>query len=240
LPFSLNRAISSRMSLEPLTPIEARVLGSLLEKSVTTPEYYPLTLNSLEAACNQKTSRDPIMNLGEHEVLEALDALRARGWALRVDVAGSRVPKFRHSVRDKWELDAAATALLTTLLLRGAQTAGQLKQRCERMHVFRDLAEVVATLEALMDRPEEPHALVAALPHLPGSRETRYRHTLLPEEAFGVVSGPAEQIVPLAEQPPRQSPQSAELEALRAEVLSLRADLDELRATLDAFRSQFD
>ncbi|MCD8481701.1 MAG: YceH family protein [Verrucomicrobia bacterium] len=119
-----------------LNSVEQRVLGALMEKALTTPEYYPLSLNSLTIACNQKTSRDPVTEYTESEVLQAVDSLRAQGLGMRLDLSGSRTPKYKHEADDTFTLDAAERALICVLLLRGPQTVGQLRQRSERLHIF--------------------------------------------------------------------------------------------------------
>ncbi|MEX0326677.1 MAG: YceH family protein [Puniceicoccaceae bacterium] len=171
------------MELEPKT---IRVMGALMEKARTTPESYPLTLNSLVHACNQKTSRDPVTDYDEDEVLGALDALREMGLVMRVDLAGSRTAKFRENLSAQWELDAEEYALLATLFLRGAQTPGQLRQRSDRMHPFADLQQVNDCLQRMQDREEEPLCLVRSLERTAGTKEIRWEHTFLPESAPAV------------------------------------------------------
>lgn len=149
-----------------------------MEKAVTTPEYYPMTLNGLTHACNQKTSRDPVTDYDDDEILAGLDVLREEGLVLRVDSAGSRTAKFRQIIDNKWELSSAEYALLCVLLLRGAQTAGQLRARSERLHAFTDLTSVQDTLEAMAQRDIEPFQLVETLERLPGTKEIRYRHCI--------------------------------------------------------------
>jgi len=161
-----------------------RVLGSLMEKSRTTPEGYPLTLNSLVLACNQKTSRDPVTDYDEDEVMAALDELRDLGLAMRIDMAGSRTAKFRENVGEKWELGHAEYALLAVLFLRGPQTPGQLRQRSERMHAFAELSQVGDCLRRMKEREEEPHVLVQEAGRPSGSKEMRYAHTLCPLPEF--------------------------------------------------------
>ncbi len=161
-----------------------RVLGSLMEKSRTTPESYPLTLNSLVLACNQKTSRDPVTDLDEDEVMAALDELREQGLAVRVDMAGSRTAKFRENAGPKWELSHAEYALLAVLFLRGPQTPGQLRQRTERLHAFGELHQVVDCLRGMREREEEPHVLVQEAGRPAGSKEMRYAHTFSPIPEF--------------------------------------------------------
>lgn len=163
-----------------LSEIEARVLGALMEKARTTPDVYPLTLNSLVLACNQKTSRDPVTEFDEDEVETALDSLREKHLAMRVDMAGSRTAKFRENVASLWELEREEYALLTVLLLRGPQTPGQLRQRCERLFPFAELPQVTDWLVRMQQREDEPHTLVQSLGRAPGTKEIRYTHTLAP------------------------------------------------------------
>jgi len=161
-----------------LLPEEGRVLGALMEKARTTPDVYPLTLNSLVLACNQKTSRDPVTDYDEEIVGNALDRLREAGLAMRVDMAGSRTPKFRENVSAQWELNREEYALLAVLLLRGPQTPGQLRQRCERLYPFAEVQQVTDWLGRMQDREEEPVHLVRSLGRKPGTKEVRYTHTL--------------------------------------------------------------
>lgn len=163
-----------------LSEIEARVLGTLMEKARTTPDVYPLTLNSLVLACNQKTSRDPVTHYDEEEVEHALETLREKHLAMRVDMAGSRTAKFRENCAVAWELEREEVALLTVLLLRGPQTPGQLRQRCERLFPFAELPQVTDWLRRMQKREEEPHTLIQSLGRAPGTKEIRYTHTLTP------------------------------------------------------------
>ncbi len=159
-----------------LDPIQIRTLGALIEKEITTPENYPLSLNALVNACNQKSSRDPVMELTESEIRTALSELEPLGLARAR--TGDRVTKFEHRVRDGLQLRRDETALLGLLLLRGPQTPGELRTRAERMYNFDDLAAVIATLNRLASRADETGPLVAILPRQPGSREARYTHLL--------------------------------------------------------------
>ncbi|MDD5563757.1 MAG: YceH family protein [Thermoanaerobaculaceae bacterium] len=159
-----------------LDAVEVRVLGCLLEKQQATPEYYPLTQNALVAACNQKSNRDPVMELADRDVREALDRLRAD--VLVWPVEGARVERWEHNLDRSWELDAAAKALVTVLLLRGPQTPGELRTRCERLHPFASVGEVEAGLRRLAAGPEP---LVTELGRGPGQKESRWMH---------LVSGP--------------------------------------------------
>jgi uncharacterized protein YceH (UPF0502 family) len=201
-----------------LNEIEVRVLASLIEKESTTPEYYPLSLNALTLACNQKTNRDPVVSFSEDTVSEALDSLRAQ--RLARSVAGSRVVKYEHSVLEVFNLGRRELALLCTLMLRGPQTVGELRDRSDRMHAFSDLEEVEACLEGLMHR--EPAPLVTRLAKQPGTKEPRYRHLL---------SGDA------AEPPVPKAARSATLEE---QVEALRQELHELRDEFSRFRRQFE
>jgi len=161
-----------------LNGAEARVIGCLLEKQVTTPEQYPLSVNAVTMACNQKTNREPVMNLGEHEVQDCLDALVKRHYLRTVSGFGNRVTKYEqrfcNSEFGDLKLSAAEVAVITTLLLRGAQTPGELRTRAARMHEFRDMQEVEQTLEGLVSREDGPY--VVRLPREPGKRESRYMH----------------------------------------------------------------
>ncbi len=160
-----------------LLETEIRVLGSLLEKQRTTPDAYPLTLNSLRLACNQSTNRDPVVQYSEAEVRDALHRLERRGMVRFASGAGSRAAKFRHLLAERLPMDEAEQAMMCVLMLRGAQTPGELKQRCERMHAFADLDEVEQTLAELIERE-----LVRSVPRRPGQKEERYAH-LLAEDA---------------------------------------------------------
>jgi hypothetical protein len=155
-------AESGSIFAEPLHPVEIRVLGSLLEKEITTPEYYPLTLNALVNACNQKSSRDPVVNYEEEPVQQALALLRHKGLAVRISGAGHRVEKYAHSLGERLNLGRRESAVLCVLMLRGPQTAGELRGRTERMHEFAEIADVEHCLESLAQRTPEP--LVASMP----------------------------------------------------------------------------
>lgn len=218
--------------MEPtLNAIELRVLGALIEKELTTPEYYPLSLNALTNACNQKSNRDPVMALDETDVVRALDGLRFKGLALQ-SADGGRVPKYAQSAAAKLHLDPAEVAILCELLLRGPQTLGELRTRCERMHPFADLAAVETVLDELAER-EPP--LVARLPRQPGRKEHRYAQLLggtpeLPAEAAAPEEGATRQV----------RAENERLTALEEEVGTLRSELDALRDELATFRRQFE
>jgi len=212
-----------------LSSIEARVLGCLLEKERTTPEYYPLTLNSLIAACNQTTNREPITSYDETTVEQGLDALRQKKLAMVVHSAGARVPKYRHNLFDHYILQPPESSVLCVLLLRGAQTAGELRSRTERMCGPLTLPEIETCLEELA-RGEDP--LVRALPARPGQKERRFVQLLAGEPE---ITEPAVSLPVGAGQVPEKS----RLDALEGEVNSLKAELQALREDLANFKNQF-
>ncbi len=223
---------STHPALQPaLTFTQARILGCLLEKEALVPDSYPLTLNALLAACNQSTNRDPVTQLGEAEVLAALEGLRQSLWVFQLSQAGARVPKFKHNLEAKLPgLSSPASALLCTLLLRGPQTAGELRQRCERLHAFPDLEAVEAELAALENLAEG--ALVVGLPAGNGRRVPAYAH-LFCGPVDPLASSPQGTAVSTIVVPPPAPPMDpawkerveAELQALRAEVNDLKAQL---------------
>lgn len=204
-----------------LSPAEARIIGCLLEKQVTTPEQYPLSLNAVVSACNQKTNRDPVMSLDDAEVQDLLDTLVKRHYLRNVSGFGNRVTKYEqrfcNSEFGNLKLSSGETALITTLLLRGAQTPGELRMRAARMHEFADVPEVEKTLEALADREEGP--FVVRLPREPGKRESRYMH---------LFSGEAAPEATLTESEASQS------EDLAARVAALESEVGELKQRLDS------
>jgi len=202
-----------------LNEIEARVLGALVEKSLTTPDQYPLSLNSLVAACNQKTSRDPVMELAEAVVGQGLHALIDKHLAGRLHEPGARVPKFMHHVEMLLsDADDKAVAAVCVLLLRGPQTPGELKTRAERLCRFESTAEVESLLQRMAARAEP---WVTKLPRQPGQKESRYRHLFSGEAAPPAVSAPAPAALPAADE--RLSALEARVEALEAEVRRLAA-----------------
>ena len=214
-----------------LTPVETRVLGCLLEKERTTPDSYPLTLNSLFLACNQSTNRDPIMALGEREIEEALDGLRQKKLATVVFGGGSRVQKYRHILPDTFNFSPQDYALLCVLLLRGPQTLGELRGRTERLASFPALADVENTLTALGEGTEP---LVRLLPMRPGQKERRYVQLLSGEPAEPSPDEPTAPGVSASTYSPRLEALEADLADLRAQVGALRESLDELRQSLGA------
>lgn len=177
-------------STEPilLTAAQARVLGALIEKEITTPDYYPLSLNALVNACNQRSNREPVMDMSEEDVRQALEGLQEQRLAGPARDADSRVAKFEHWLGEAFNFSRAETALLCVLLLRGPQTPGELRGRSERMHRFEEIGDVVGGLQKLMER--EP-ALVAVLPRQPGTKESRYAHLLSGEVAAAPVASTA-------------------------------------------------
>ncbi|WP_420128234.1 YceH family protein [Longimicrobium sp.] len=218
----------------PLTVIEVRVLGSLLEKEVTTPDNYPLSLNALVAACNQTTSREPVMRLGEDEVTHAAVALRRRALLRQIQPVGSRVTKYEHRLGETMELSRRELAVLGVLLLRGPQTPGELYTRTARLEPFEDHADLERVLEALMARTPEP--LVARLPRRPGQKELRYAH-LMSGEPQADAPGTADEEPPAPTR--RAGADGDRVATLERTVEELRAEVAALRADLDAFRAQF-
>jgi uncharacterized protein len=203
-----------------LSPVEARVLGSLIEKETTTPEYYPLSLNALVNACNQKNNREPVLQLHEDEVRQALHRLQDQGLAAAIH--DSRVTKYEHHLQEVFNFTRGETALLCVLLLRGAQTPGELRGRTERMHRFEELSDVVSVLDKLAQR--DP-SLVMALPRQPGSREIRYAHLLSGQpDLSAMTSGGGD-----ASAPQRSSVDADRLAQLESEVAALREEIAELR-----------
>ena len=208
-----------------LTATEIRVLGSLVEKEMTTPDYYPLTLNSLTTACNQKSNRDPVMDLDETDVVKALDNLRFKGLALQASGEGSRVPKYGHNLEAKLHFEPEQLAILCELFVRGPQTLGELRTRCERMRPFADLAAVEDVLVELMEH-EPP--LVVKLPRQPGRKEQRYAHLL--------AGAPG---LPEAEEAP---PEAARLKVAAEDdrIRKLEEEVAALKAEFETFRKQFE
>ena len=206
------------MTPNDLSPAEARVLGVLVEKQRSVPDTYPLTLNALVAGCNQKTSRDPVMTLDEREVQEALDALKHR--SLVVETSGGRVMRYGHNAERALDLPSQSVAILAALMLRGPQTAGELRINTDRMHRFADISAVEGFLHELATRRDG--ALVVELPRTAGTRETRWAHLL----GGAPSTRPAMTVEELDEARGWQ----AEVDALRVELADLRARIDALEA----------
>jgi len=214
-----------------LDNIEVRALGSLIEKDVTTPDYYPLSLNALVNACNQKNNRDPVMSLDEAAVRGALESLHDKGLAGPAGGADSRVTKYEHRLQEVFNFSRGETAVLCVLLLRGPQTPGELRGRSERMHRFEDLTDVQSVLQRLMQR-EPP--LVKMLSRQPGEKESRYVHLLAGEvEDIGAGAFPPT----IAAITPAGADRLAHLEE---EVASLRREMSDLKQELERFRKQFE
>lgn len=211
------------MNVPPLSPVEARVLAVLIEKQRSVPDTYPMSLNALVAGCNQKTSRAPLMTVTEADVLQALDALNAR--SLIVESSGGRVMRYAHNTGRVLGLPAQSVALLGTLILRGPQTAAELRTNSERLHRFADVSAVEGFLDELSERPAG--ALVAVLPRAPGTRETRWMQLL---------TGGAPESLPGSDDKPMTGANvdftdfAAQLDKLQAEVDALKQDVAEIKA----------
>jgi uncharacterized protein len=229
-----------------LTPTEARVLGSLIEKELTTPEYYPLSLNALVNACNQKSNRDPHLTLDESAVEQALRSLEKQGFAGRADSDG-RVTKYEHRLQEAFNFDRRDIAILCELLLRGPQTPGELRGRASRMHAFEDIAQVQSALQRLAQR--DP-SLVAQLSREPGTKESRYAQLMTGPVAHSAAASPASHshagpAASSAAPPPapRETESSTlrdEIAALKSEIVSLKSDLADLRSQFAIFCKQFE
>lgn len=211
-----------------LTAEECRVLGCLVEKAITTPDYYPLTLNALVSACNQKSSREPVVAYVDSDVMTAIDGLKEKQLATRITSSDSRVPRFRHIMPDALRLNQPQLATMAVLMLRGAQTVGEIRGRTGRMYEFESLQEVEETLQELAQR--EPRPMVVQLPRRPGEKEARWAHLLCGEpevdmtETAEIVSGPRG---------------SSRMEELEGRVAALEDELAALREAFQKFREQF-
>jgi uncharacterized protein len=214
-----------------LTENEVRVLGSLVEKDITTPEYYPLSLNALMNACNQKSNRDPVMQLGEDAVRDALAGLQEQRLAGPAGGADSRVTKYEHRLQEVFNFTRPEIAVLCVLLLRGPQTPGELRGRSERMHRFEALDDVQAALQKLMQR-DPPLAKV--LPRQPGTKESRYAHLLAGDV---VVAEPPHSATPTAD---RNSADGERITRLEEEVAALRREVGDLKDQWERFQRQFE
>jgi uncharacterized protein YceH (UPF0502 family) len=225
-------------NLVELTFEETRVLGSLIEKELTTPEYYPMSLNGLVNACNQKNNRLPKTNLDESEVNQVIEELRIKRLVHRVDLVGSRVPKFQHNAEKELDLIKAERALLAELLNRGPQTTGELNNRASRMFAFDGIADVEETLQELMDR--EP-ALVGNMDPAPGQKEKRWFHRLAPPPVLEEMSDGGSVYIPGPDKRIDQIEEmTKEFTELKDEVETLRYQLREISDEFKNFRKQFE
>lgn len=216
---------------EKLNEIEARIVGALVEKQLTTPEYYPLTLNALVNACNQKSNRDPVVAYDENTVTNAIEDLRDRNLVYVFYGSTSRVPKYKHMLPSVYELEPDGVAVITELLLRGPQTAGELRGRCERLYEFGSLGLVQETLDGLMRR-DVP--LVVRLPVQPGRKEARFAHLLSGEidiEAFAAAHAVSHA---------RGGVGAERLEQLEEEIARLRGEVEAIKQTFEEFKKQFE
>jgi uncharacterized protein YceH (UPF0502 family) len=212
-----------------LDPFEIRVLAVLAEKEATTPDNYPMSLNAITNGCNQLSSRDPVMQLSDETVQDVLQRLMQRKFVNGITQAGARVTKYEHRMRIKWTLEQDKVAILSVLMLRGLQTAGEIRTRTGRMHDFKSVAEVESGLQFLIDKYPP---LVSKLALAPGTKEPRYGQLLggeaalaRDESAFGSVSAPA---------------QGSRVAQLEQEVAALRGEVDELKAQFEEFKKQFE
>ena len=213
-----------------LNAIETRVLGSLVEKQVTTPEYYPLTLNSLTAACNQKNNRNPVTSYSENEVAHALETLREKNLTYVYHGSTSRVPKYKHVMPEVMHLNTAELALMCVLMLRGPQTIGELRGNSARLYEFSGLEEVDATINSLITHDPEP--LAVRLPRQAGQKEARFAHLLSGE-------------VPIEEQGSEVAPLKSRgredrVTALETEIETLKTEISQLREQFEGFKKQFE
>lgn len=216
-----------------LNEVEARVLGSLIEKDITTPDYYPLSLNALVNACNQKNNREPVMTLDENSVREALSSLQEKRMAGPAGGADSRVTKYEHRLQEIFNFNRREIALICVLLLRGPQTPGELRGRAERMYRFETLDDVQSSLQRLIER-EPP--LVAVLSRQPGTKESRYTHLFSGEYIPPPATGPT----PLSSDPRQTSSGDGDrITSLEATVALLKSEVEELRRLFSEFAGQF-
>lgn len=211
--------------LPPLSLLETRVLGTLFEKQLTVPDSYPLTLNALVSGCNQKTSRSPVIEATDAEVQATVDNLRRLN--LVMETSGGRVARYSHNLERVLQVPAQSAALLASLMLRGPQTAGELRISCERLHRFSDISAVQGFLEELAARPAGP--LVVELARLPGARENRWAHLL---------SGSPQQEAPPAVGPSESGAQPEQVAALKAQVTRLEAEVVALKAVVERIAAQ--
>lgn len=216
-----------------LNAAEVRVLGSLIEKQLTTPDYYPLTLNALTNACNQLTNRDPVVSYDEQTIVRALDGLRDKRLATLFHGAESRVAKYRHNVGDVLPLTPAEVAILCVLMLRGPQTIGELRTRTERLFAFDNLAEVEMALTEMANRHPP---LVMKLPRQPGTKESRFGHLL----SGPIETAPVDRPVPMEPATAAVRAEDQRIAQLEEQTAALRRELNELKQQFADFRKQFE
>lgn len=216
-----------------LNNVEVRVLGALVEKQVTTPEYYPLTLHALTQACNQKSNRDPVVSFDEATVAHAVETLREKNLVYLFYGSTSRVPKYKHMMKEVYQLDQSELAITTVLMLRGPQTIGELRERASRLHEFSASDEVEQTLNSLTTK--EPEALIARLARQQGHKEARYVHLLAGEPS---IDQPAHS-EPSEDKKTSSQTQTERLLRLEHEVEALREEVINLKQELEDFKRQF-
>jgi uncharacterized protein len=217
-----------------LNETEVRVLGALVEKQVTTPEYYPLTLNALTQACNQKNNRQPVTSYDEALVSQTLESLRGKNLVYVFYGSTSRVPKYKHMMAEVFGLDSKELAVMCVLMLRGPQTVGELRGRTDRLYDFSGLDEVEATLDALIVK--EPQALVVRLARQPSQKEVRYAHLLTGEISAEQLSARGE----MEAAPSNRATATDKISRLEQELETLRAEINGLRQEFEEFKKQFD
>ncbi len=216
-----------------LNEIEIRILACMIEKAFTTPDYYPLTLNALTNACNQKSNRNPVLSLDETSVVRGLDELRKKGLSEKILKADSRVPKYRHLFMSKFDLSQSRTAVLCELMLRGPQTSGEIRSRADRMYSFKDLGEVEEIMSGLIasDNP-----MAAKLPRRAGQKESRYMHLLSGEPVMHEQDRQAEDESATLQ----VRAENERIKKLEDELLSLRNEFDELKKAFADLKSEFE
>jgi uncharacterized protein YceH (UPF0502 family) len=223
------------VTLTPLSDIETRVLGALIEKDITTPDYYPLSLNALVNACNQKNNREPVMTLNEDQVRASLESLQQQRLAGPARGADSRVTKYEHRLQEVFNFTRGEIAIICVLLLRGPQTPGELRGRTERMFRFEELSDVLSTLQRLGQR--EP-ALVKQLPRQPGTKEARFAQ-LFSGDVEGFVPGTEVEAHAVSHESSGRAPSSERISQLEEEVKALRQEFSDLKEQFARFRDQF-
>lgn len=221
---------------EILSPVETRVLGCLLEKEFTTPDQYPLTLNALTTACNQKSNRFPVVNYDKSEVQKSMESLCSKTLGIISDIPGSRVQKFRHFFTERFKFVPAESAILCSLMLRGPQTLGELRTHTNRMHPFRDLMEIEGAIKELM---EVFPPWMVLLPRQSGRKESRYMHLIMGEPDLSEWDSAEESGSSSARSSSGPSTQHR-MSHLEGEVLRLQTELDQLKEAFDGFRKQFE